>query len=335
MASRGVRIGVGGATGALGTEVLSLLDAARVPIAQIVPVAGEGSLGCDLEFQDEVVAVETELPDLHGLDLFINCAPPEAGAEMARAALRAEVPFVDASGGFAAHAEVPLLWASGGDLVGAEPLLASPIDATLAWLPVLRALGTERAPVAGQATVLESASASGRTGIEMLTAESLALFNQQELPEPEDGYVPLAFDVHPNAGEGDARELALQDALARLVPSVPTIATRWVQVPVFVGQATSLRLVWDAPVDAGEIAELLAKAPGLEIWDGAGEGANLRAAAGRDVVLVGAPVPDPSDAAALRLWIVADVLRLVAANAVALAIGALETRGVLDGPGLH
>jgi aspartate-semialdehyde dehydrogenase len=335
MATRGVRIGIGGATGALGTEVLSLLDAARVPIAQIVPVASENSLGCDIDFQDEVVAVATELPALHGLDLFINCAPPAAGAEMARAALRAEVPFVDASGGFASHAEVPLLWASGGDLVGAEPLLASPVDATLAWLPVLRALASERAPVAGQATVLEAASASGRTGIEMLTAESLALFNQQDLPDPVDGYVPLAFDLHPNGGEGDAREVALQAALHRLLPVAPTVATRWVRVPVFVGQATSLRLVWEGPVDVAGIAELLAKAPGVEMWEGAGEGANLRAASGRDVTLVGRPVPDPSDPRAVRLWIVADVLRLVAANAVAIAVGALETRGILDGPGLH
>jgi aspartate-semialdehyde dehydrogenase len=334
MATRGVRIGIGGATGALGAEVLTMLDASRLPIAQLVAVAGERSLGFDIEFQDEVVAVETELPALHGLDVFISCAPPEAGAEIARAALRAAVPCIDASGGFASRDEVPLVWAAGGDPVGAEPLLASPVDAALVWLPILRALASDAAPIAAQATVLEAASASGRDGIDALTAESLALFNQQELPDPVAGSVPLAFDLHPSEA-GAGREVALQAALERLLPAAPRVSVRWVRVPVFVGQASSLRLVWEAPVDIARVTEELAKAPGVEVWDGSGEGPNLRAASGRDVTIVGAPEADPADPAALRLWVVADVLRLAANNAVALAVGALEARGVLDGRGLH
>jgi len=333
MATRGLRIGIAGATGALGSEVLSLLHTRHLPVAQLVAVAGERSLGCDLEFQGELVAVATELPALHGLDLFLCCAPPAAAPEIVRAALRAEVPCIDASGAFAGHADVPLLWAAGGDPVGAQPLLASPVDAALAWLPLLRALAAGPPPVAVDATVLEGASAAGRAGIDALTEESLALFNQQELPEPRVGGRPLAFDVHPAGGR--ERERALGASLARLLAAPPVVSARWVAAPVFVGQAASLRLAWERPVETDRVAECLAKAQGVELWSGEGTGPNLRAASGRDVVLVGAPEVDAADPRTLRLWAVADVLRLAAVNVVALAIGCLEARGALDRSGLH
>ena len=98
MATRGVRLCVTGATGALGTEVLAALDTARLPIAQLVAVAGERSLGAELDFQGELVPVATALPSLRGLDLLIHCGPAAAAPDVARAALRAEVPCIDCSG---------------------------------------------------------------------------------------------------------------------------------------------------------------------------------------------------------------------------------------------
>jgi len=332
MSERGVRIAVIGATGALGTEVLRALDASRLRIAEVVAVAGEDSLGCDIEFQDQVVAVETGLPELRGLDLAICCAPADAAPDVVRAALRAEVPCIDASGAFATRSEVPLVWAEGGDLAGAAPLVASPVDAALAWLPWLRALAGDAAPTGVQATVLEGASARGRRGIDALTAESLALFNQQELPEPVPGAAPLAFDLLPRGAD---REEALQTALRRLLPAAPVVSASWVQAPVFVGQASALRVVWERPVEAARVAERLAKAPGVELWAGEGAGPNLRAASGRDVVLVGSPRPDASDPAVLHLFAVADVLRLAARNVAALARAALEARDVPAAPALH
>ena len=74
MAIAGLRIGVIGATGALGAELLEVLGGSAIRVAQIVPVATEKSLGAEVEFQGEVVAVETELPSLHGLDFVFLCA---------------------------------------------------------------------------------------------------------------------------------------------------------------------------------------------------------------------------------------------------------------------
>ena len=69
--------------------------------------------------------------------------------------------------------------------------------------------------------------------------------------------------------------------------------------------------------------EALAKAPGVERWEGFADGATLRAAAGRESVLVGRVRQDPSRENGLLLWLAVDLLRLSAANAVRLAVGQL------------
>ena len=60
MASTGLRIGVVGATGALGAELIQALAASSIRVSQIVPMASERSLGMTVEFQGVEYAVETD-----------------------------------------------------------------------------------------------------------------------------------------------------------------------------------------------------------------------------------------------------------------------------------
>lgn len=329
MATRGLRVCLAGATGALGTEVLAVLDASGLRVGELLPVGSEASLGTDIDFQGEIAAVASELPALQGLDLVFCCTPREAAAEVARAALRAEVPCVDATGFWTGQEEIPLCLASCGDAVAAAPLLAGPADAALVWAPVLRALGDLAPVVRATGVVLESASAAGHRGIDALSAGSLALFNQEDLPEEAFPGRPLAFDCHPTSGPTDAaghslREAELATALRRLVGGDLAVSARWARIPAFVGQMSGLWVELASPVDPAAAAERLAKAPGIEPWGGPDEGPGLRAAAGRSAVVVGRPERDPACEAGLRLWAAGDVLRLAAANAVALAAARLE-----------
>jgi aspartate-semialdehyde dehydrogenase len=333
MATRGMRLGITGATGALGTEVLAALDAARLPIAQLVAVAGDRSLGAELDFQGELVPVATELPVLHGLDLLLHCAPAATAPDVVRAALRAEVACIDLSGAFALRSEVPLGWAARAELATPAPLRAAPVDAALVWLPVLAALAPFGGALRVRATILEGASALGRTGIDALSRQSLALFSQQELPEDEQEMAPpLAFDCRPTSGErGDggrrARETALAAVLARVLDPAPAISARWIQVPAFVGQISALTIACERAIDPDEAARALEKATGVELWSAGEEGPNLRAVAGRDVVVVSHPERDAADPDALFLWAAGDLLRLAAANAAALAAARVAEPG--------
>lgn len=321
--SRALRVGVVGATGALGSEVLSLLqDGAGLRVARLLPIATERSLGDSVVFQGETLAVCAGA-DLAGLDLLLCCAPPQASLDWVRRALRAEVPCVDASGALALSAEVPLaIAAQDTPLPAGAPLVASPPGAALALAivlaPILRAAGLSRVAAA----LLESSAAGGRDGIAALGAESVALFNQSDAPAA--GPRSLAFDCHPAVGEVEADgttapESQLGRTLARLLGAPLPLAVAIAQIPVFVGLAAQLWLETESALDPKQAREVLAAAPGALLWTHDAEGPNLRAAAGRSEVLVGRLRADPTRERGLSLWLAADPLRLAAANALALA----------------
>jgi aspartate-semialdehyde dehydrogenase len=323
---RALRVAVAGATGSLGGELLSVLDARRFPVASIVPLATERSRGESLEFQGEIYEVGTEPARLRGCDLAFLCAPPAASLDLLRLALQLSVPCIDLSGALATQPAVPLLVADVAAPAEAlrQPAISTPAGVALAWAPVLapllRAAGLRR--VLG--TVLTSVSGAGRLGIEALSSETIALFNQQELPEPPHFGRPVAFDLLPAVGDVEedgatAVERALAHDLKRLLGDGIGVAVSSVRVPTFSGDAATLWIETEAALDPREARELLAKAPGVELWDIDAEGPNTRATAGRDVVLVGRLRRDPSCERGLLLWLAGDTLRLAAVNGVKLA----------------
>ncbi|NRA00795.1 MAG: hypothetical protein HRU01_30275 [Myxococcales bacterium] len=340
MASAGARIGIVGATGSLGGEVLGDLSRSTLRVREIVPIATDDSLGEEIDFQDElypVVAAEPDAPELaslRGLDLVILCAPPAASLEYARQALRVEVPCIDASGALAASDEVPLHVAALDEpgASAAQPLLAAPAGAALPWALVLKplqaAVGLRR--VVG--TVLDAVSAVGTRGVEVLHGESVAVFNQAEMPEPELFGKSVAFDCLPatrasGAFEPDGsttREKSLVSVLGRLLGHDVGIGATCVQVPSFLGQASVLSVETLRPIDVKQAEDWLASAPGVHVWTQDAEGPSMRASAGHREALVGRVRRDESTENALSLWISADVIALAAANAVDLAVARLQ-----------
>jgi aspartate-semialdehyde dehydrogenase len=323
-----------GATGALGAELLEVLGGSAIRVAQIVPIATEKSIGSDVEFQGEVFPVETELPpSLQGLDFVFLCAPSAASLEVARCALRAEVPGIDLSGALAPAAEVPLQVADLGvsEEEMAVPFVATPAGPALPWALVLRPLADRAGLTRVMGTVLDSASVGGVRGTESLLSESLALFNQREVPDPTVFSQPIAFDCAPSVGQpgagGDTpREQQAIADLHRLLGTDIRFSITAVRVPTFLGLASSLIVETCEPLDPEEALAVLSKAPGLEVWPDGVEGPSVRAAAGCDEVLVGRVRKDPTAENSLLLWIATDQVRLAAINAVKLAEGVWKTR---------
>jgi aspartate-semialdehyde dehydrogenase len=319
-----LRVGVFGATGALGGEVLALLADSPLPVAELVPIATDDSLGQRIEFRGVEYPVESELPRLRGLHAVFLCAPAGASLEAARQALRAEVPCIDVAGALASSPDVTLRLA-GADpaaALAAEPLLVGPPGAALPWALVLRPLDAAAGLRRVVGTAFEAASRGGRTGIETLYSETLAILNQAEPPAPEVFGRPVAFDCMP-APEAAAGADSVAAALRRLVRPDLRIALSVVQVPAFVGLGASAALEFERPIDAKQAGEILAAAPGVEAWAGEPDGLSLRAAAGRNAVLVNPPRCDASVPHGILLWFAADVLRLAAWNAVSLAVARL------------
>ena len=331
--SRALRVAVVGATGALGSELLAVLSESPLEVAALVPVATDRSLGREIEFRGEVVPVETDLPELPDADLVFLCTPAAVALALAEEAERAGTSCIDVSGTLAASDGVPLVAIGLAPPPAAEsaPLVVTPSGTALACALALAPLARRSPLLRVVALGVEAASHGGRQGIESLYQESIALFNQADPPEPEVFGRPVAFDCLPALGEpgprgATPREELFAATLGRLLPRAPRIAASLVQVPAFVGFGASLAVETSRPLDAKEALEALAGAPGVEVWRGEPAGPTLRAAAGRDAVLVGRVRRDPSRETGLLLWLASDVLRLAAANAVQVALARMAPR---------
>lgn len=321
----GFRIAVVGATGALGSELLAELDRRSLPVREIVPIATEESLGEEIEFQGEAYPITCDPRALEKADLAFFCVPAAAALDYAALALRARVPALDLSGALVHRDEVPLLLADAELSTDAlrSPLVAIPSGPALGWTLVLSPLSQAFGLTRIVGTHLEAASGGGRGGMESLSAETVALFNQQEAPEPAALGYPIAFDCVPWVGEFEAHgpveaEARLTRVLERVLAGPPRVAVSAVRVPTFVGHGATLAVETEREVEPAEAVEVLRGAPGVEVWNKQA-GPSTRAGAGRDVVLVGRVRRDPSHVQGLLLWLAADALRLVATHAVQLA----------------
>jgi aspartate-semialdehyde dehydrogenase len=323
---RALRVAVAGATGTLGGELLSVLDARRFPLGELVPLATQRSAGDAIEFRGEVYDVCTDAAHLRGVDLAFLCAPPVGSLELARRALHECVPCIDLSGCLSASPDVPLLVADLEPAADAllQPILSSPAAPALAWATVLRPLDRAAGLMRVVATSVHSASSGGRLGIESLSSETIALFNQQDPPEPTVFGQPVAFDCVPSLGDvepggGTSFESALARDLQRMLGGHVGIAATAVRVPTFSGDGAALTLEFERPLAPDDARSALAKAPGVELWEGTMPGPATRATTGRESVLVGRLRADPTRERGLMLWLAADSVRLAAMNAVKLA----------------
>jgi aspartate-semialdehyde dehydrogenase len=313
-----------GASGALGRELVAVLEERRFPASDLIPVARERSMGAEIEFAGDAYPLLTEIPRLEAADLIFLCAPPAASLELAGEALRAGVACFDLSGALAERADVPLLLA---DLPHApeavsRPLVATPVGPAAALARVLAPFAPDLLRVA--VTVLSPVAGAGQSGIDSLSREVLAIFNQEEMPEPDAFDRAVAFDCLPAIGalEPDgstASELALARDLRRLLGrSDLGVAATLVRVPTFHGEGASVGLELARPLPLEEAAARLAKCPWI-VLEGDARGPTTRASVGEEAVRVGRLRADASQPAGLLLFAASDPLRLAALNAVRLA----------------
>jgi len=326
-ARRGHRVAVIGATGTLGSDVIAVLEEREYPVAELVPVATDNSLGEEVSIRGESLPVLAGEVSLRAADVAFLCLPPEAAGPWVRRALQAEVPCIDLTGAMAGVADVPVVAADLGPPAERlrQPLVVSPPGFTLAWALALAPLQARFGVARVIGTSLEPASGVGRAGIRALEAEVVALFNQEEAPESSVFAGPVAFDCVPELGHpedafaptpAEARLAGLVQAL--LGAPIPIAATR-VRVPTFSGIGASLAVELARDAAPEDVRAALLEAPGVELRDPAALGPTTRDAAARDQVLVGRLRRDPTSPRGMLLWLAADPVRLTATNAVRIA----------------
>ena len=328
----GLRVGVLGATGAVGSTVLQVLSERDFPAAEVVPLASARSAGRRLPYAGgEVECRELSEESIQGLDIVISSAGGAVSSEWAPRIVAAGAVVVDNTSYWRMHEQVPLVVSE----VNPEAadshrgLVANPNCSTMqmvvALKPILDVAGIERLIV----STYQSVSGTGNRAIEELRSQSAAVLAGEE-PEPHVYPHRIAFNVLPQVetfkgGDDYTTEERKMIAETRKILGVGTevgISATCARVPVFNAHSESVNLQTRDDLSPEACRELLASAPGIVVLDDPAEGIYplATAAAGRDEVLVGRIRRDDSHVRCLNLWIVGDNLRKGAAtNAVQVA----------------
>src|SRR5439155_11441456 len=267
------RIGVVGATGAVGTVTLSLL--AERGYEQVRAFASARSAGSRVPFGSRALVVEeasAEALAAGDLDLCLFSVGTEASRELVPEALRSGSVCVDKSAAFRLADGVPLVVpeVNGARAVEHEGIVANPncctIPLTCTLEPPRQAAGRRRVRV----STYQSASGAGAQSMERLRATEPAGADL-EMKWPFDG---VEFD--------EESKLRAETQKILELPELPVSAT-CVRVPVLVGHAEAIWLETDGPLSPEQARSILEAAPSVVVEDFPTPGM----AAGRDDVLVG------------------------------------------------
>ena len=333
MAGDGYRVGVLGATGAVGSTILGVLAERRFPAAEVVPIASERSAGKSIEIDDEELEVRALSEDsVQGLDLVLSSAGGAVSAEWAPKLVEAGAVVVDNTSYWRMHDDVPLVVAGiNSEAADAhQGIVANPncttMVAMMALGPIHRAAGLERLVVSSYQAV----SGTGQKAIEELRAQSKAVLAGDESPPAAVYPHRIAFNVLPQVetfADGDdytteeRKVMAETRKILDLGEEVGISAT-CVRVPVFTGHSESVNVQTREDLAPEDCRALLVETPGVLVVDDPAAGRYPLAidAAGRDEVLVGRIRRDPGQERTLNLWVAGDNLRKGAAtNAVQVA----------------
>jgi len=305
------RIGVVGATGAVGSVTLGLL--AERGFENVRAFASSRSAGKQIPFGDRELSVEEATAERVGagdIDLCFFSVGTDASRELVPHAAAGGTVCIDKSDAFRLADGVPLVVAgvNDGTLRQDDEVVANPNCSAIQLSCVLKPLQEAAGLAAVRLATYQSMSGIGDAGIERLRAT-----------EPADGDLGMDWDLE---GDEFSEESKLRAETRKILdlPRLP-LQAQCVRVPVLVGHAQAIWLETVEPLSADEARDILDAAPHVALQDFA----TPKDAAGRDEVLVGRIRPDTANGSGLALWSVNDNLRKGAAlNAVQIADALLE-----------
>jgi aspartate-semialdehyde dehydrogenase len=323
-------VAIVGATGAVGEELLRVLERRAFPVESLLPLCSGRSAGKSVSFRgEEIVAQQLSPNSFAGIDLAFFSAGGNISREYARIARGTGTVVIDNSSVYRMEADVPLVIPeiNGDDVRQHRGLIANPNCTTavalMALYPLHRAFGVRRVIAASYQAV----SGSGARAINELRTQVQAAADNQ--PPVADIFPhPIAFNLLPHVdsflASGYTKEEMKMQNEGRRIMHLPDFraSVTCVRVPVYRAHSVAVSAEFERPVSVEEAHEVLAKAPGLELID---EPQNNRYpmplfTAGKDNCEVGRVRRDCAFENGLSFWVSGDqLLKGAALNAVQIA----------------
>lgn len=325
-------VAVVGATGAVGNEMIRILEERQFPVGKLTLLASERSMGKELSFRGQPlqVGVLTE-NSFKGVEIGLFSPGGSVSEKYAPFAARAGCVVIDNTSVFRMVPEIPLVVPEVNPeaivLYKNRGIIANPncstIQMVVALKPIHDAARIKRIVV----STYQAVSGTGKKAIEELSLQTRALLNCQE---PVIKVYPhqIAFNCLPQIDvfldNGYTKEEMKMVNETKKIMNDPTISVTatTVRVPVFYGHSEAVNIETEKKITADEVRKLLTVAPGIRVVDNPREKVYPLAidAAGGNDTLVGRIREDESIPNGINMWVVADNIRKGAAlNAVQIA----------------
>ncbi|QSJ15682.1 aspartate-semialdehyde dehydrogenase [Nostoc sp. UHCC 0702] len=328
--TKSYRVAILGATGAVGTELLELLEQRNFPVSDLKLLASEKSVGRTLRFQGENLPIESVSDRaFENIDLVLASAGGSTSKTWAGVAVKKGAVVIDNSSAFRMNPEVPLVVPEVNPQAAAnhKGIIANPNCTTILMAVAVWPLHQVRPVQRIVASTYQSASGAGALAMAEVKAQASAILQGQP-PVAEVLPYPLAFNLFPhNSPLNDLgyceEEMKMVNETRKIFGTQEIrITATCVRVPVLRAHSEAINLEFQEPFSPDEARVILSRSPGvklLEDW-GTNHFPMPIEATGQDEVLVGRIRQDISHPYGLELWLCGDQIRKGAAlNAVQIA----------------
>ena len=323
-------VAVLGATGAVGQEMIKILQERNFPVGKLKPLASARSAGKTLKFKGEDVVIEEARDEaFQGVDIVLGAAENDIAKKFAPAIVKAGAVFVDNSSAFRLDPNVPLIVPeiNPEDVKNHHGIISNPNCSTIITVTAVNALNALSPIRTMTASTYQAVSGAGAGG-------PIELMNEVEALAKGENYTPkvfshqIAYNLIPQIGgeqfEGYTSEEMKMQNEGRKIMHLPDlrVSCTCVRVPVVRSHSISVSLHFDKHISVQEAQAAIAKAPGCRLVD---DLANKQYpmpldTSDQDIVFVGRIRPDLTDDNGLCLWCCGDQVRKGAAtNAIQIA----------------
>ena len=318
------KVGILGATGAVGREMMKILEERKFPVAELRPIASERSAGTKLPFNGgEVEVVAAADSAFEGLDLVLGAAENDIAKQYAPAIVKAGAVFVDNSSAFRLDKDVPLVIPeiNPEDVKWHKGIISNPNCTTIVSLVAINALN-QLSPIESiVASSYQAVSGAGAGGPIELMAEVDAL-SRGESYQPKVFQYQIAYNVIPQIGgeafEGYTSEEMKMQNEGRKILHLPNlkVSCTCVRVPVVRSHSVSIVVRTKDKISVADAKAAIAQAAGCRLVD------DLKNkqypmpldTSDQDIVFVGRIRDDLTSDNGLNLWCCGDQIRKGAAT---------------------
>ena len=317
-------VAVLGATGAVGQEMIRILQERNFPVGTLLPLSSARSAGKTIRFRGEDVTVREATEEaFRGVDIVLGAAEADIARKFAPAIRAAGAVFVDNSSAFRLDPQVPLIVPeiNPQDVKNHHGILSNPNCSTIITMVAVNALNGLSPIRTMTATTFQAVSGAGAGGPVELEQEIEAKYQGKDYTPKVFPY-PIAYNVIPQIGgeqyEGYTSEEMKMQNEGRKILHLPElrVSCTCVRVPVVRSHSISVSLHFDRHVSVEEARRAIAQAPGCKLVD---DLPNKRypmplETSDQDIVFVGRIRQDLTDEKGLCLWCSGDQVRKGAAT---------------------